>query len=126
MPAAQMLTSLNSQTVDRLCRMFGRVMPWPSTDFVWVCDVDERKGLDIGTAYRNDKQARVFTHHIAEVARSRIRDDVQVAPFLALISNGSTDSAALEAEMIYVCHACHGVIGVELAGYVNVEHANAP
>ena len=130
-PAARMLTTLNSQTFDRLCRMFRTCHALAKharlyTDFVWACDVDEKMGLDVGLAYRNDKQARVFTHHIAEVARSGIRDGVQAAPFLALISDGSTDSAAIEAEMVYVRHARHGVIAVEFAGYVNVERANAP
>ena len=93
---------------------------------MWLCDVDERKGLDVGTAYRNDKQARLFTHHIAEVAREQIRDDVATAKFLSLISDGSTDSAALEAEMIYVRYAHRGAISVNFAAYVNVERANAP
>ena len=65
-----MLTTLNSQTFNRLCRMFRTCHALgkharPYTDFVWACDVDKRKGLDVGTSYRNDKQARIFTHHIA-------------------------------------------------------------
>ncbi|KAK2185095.1 hypothetical protein NP493_246g02021 [Ridgeia piscesae] len=98
----------------------------PYTDYVWLCNVDKRKGLDAGTAYRNDKQARLFTHHIAEVARERIRDDVATAKFLSLISDGSTDLAALEAEMIYIRQAHRRTISVNFAGYVNVERANAP
>ena len=130
-PAEKMLTTLNRQTFNRLCRMFRTCHALakharPYTDYVLLCDVDERKGLAVGTAYRNDKQARLFTHHIAEVAREQIRDDVATAKFLSLISDGSTDSAALEAEMIYVRHAHRGAISVNVAGYVNVERANAP
>ena len=127
-PAEKMLTTLNRQTFDRLCRMFRTCHALvkharPYTDYVWLCNVDKKKGLDAGTAYRNDKQARLFTHHIAEIARERIRDSE--IPF-GVISDGSTDSAALEAEMIYVRHAHRGAISVNFAGYVNVERANTP
>ena len=93
----------------------------PYTDYVWLCDVDERKGLGVGAAYCNDKQARLFTHPIAEVAREKIRDDVVTAKFLSLISDGSTNSAALEAETVYVRYAHRGAILMNFAGYVNVE-----
>ena len=43
---------------------------------------------------------RLFMHHIAEVAREQIHGDVATAKFLSIISDGSTDSAAREAEMI--------------------------
>ena len=130
-PAEKMPTTLNKQTFDGLCRMFPICHALakharPYTDYVWLCDVDERKGLGVGAAYRNDKQARLFTHHIAEVGREQIRDDVVTAKFLSLISDDSTDSATLEAEMVYIRYTHRGAIPVNFAGYVNVERANAP
>ena len=29
----------------------------PFTDFIWMCELDEIKGVDIGETYRNEKQA---------------------------------------------------------------------
>ena len=28
----------------------------PFTDFIWMCELDEIKGVDIGETYRNEKQ----------------------------------------------------------------------
>ena len=33
----------------------------PFTDFNWMCDLDSKKGLDVGATYRNDKQAQIRT-----------------------------------------------------------------
>jgi hypothetical protein len=42
-----------------------------------------------------------------------------------VIVDGTTDSAALEAEMVYVRSAIQGRICCNFAGYVNIERANA-
>ena len=100
-PVHQMLLTLNKVTVERLKHLFrnchaickkGR----PYTDYVWICQLDQLKGVDIGTAYLNDKVAAVFMHHIAEVAREELVESVNLAPFISLICDGSTDSAVLE------------------------------
>ncbi|KAJ8027906.1 hypothetical protein HOLleu_29996 [Holothuria leucospilota] len=37
----------------------------PFTDYVWQNTLDSLKGLDVGTSYRNDHAAQIFTHYIA-------------------------------------------------------------
>ena len=32
----------------------------PFTDFIWMCELDEIKGVDIGETYRNEKQVLVI------------------------------------------------------------------
>ena len=32
----------------------------PITDFIWMCELDEMKGVDIWEAYRNEKQVLVI------------------------------------------------------------------
>ena len=44
----------------------------PFSDFVWQCNLDEAKGLDVGNLYRNEKQAQTFIHHIARRRGSKI------------------------------------------------------
>ena len=46
-------------------------------------------------------------HHIAEVAREELVESVNLAPFISLICDGSTDSAVLE----------QGELGVQGGGY---------
>ena len=41
----------------------------PFTDYVWKCDLDEIKGIDIGKTYCNHTQTRCFVGHIATVRR---------------------------------------------------------
>ena len=37
----------------------------PFTDYVMLCNLDQSKGLDIGTQYRTDQKAAEFANHIA-------------------------------------------------------------
>jgi hypothetical protein len=37
------------------------------TDFVWICELDRSKGVDIGCTYLTDKYCRVFQTSLAEV-----------------------------------------------------------
>jgi hypothetical protein len=36
----------------------------PFTDFIWMCEPDEIKGVDIGETYRNEKQVVNSAHYI--------------------------------------------------------------
>jgi hypothetical protein len=36
----------------------------PFTDFIWMCELDEIKGVDIGETYRNEKQVVNSAHYI--------------------------------------------------------------
>ena len=86
-PAHQILLTLNKLTVERLKHLFrnchaigkkGR----PFTDYVWICLLDQLKGVDIGTTYLNDKSAAIFMHHIAEVAREELVEAVNLSPLM--------------------------------------------
>jgi hypothetical protein len=48
----------------------------PFTDYETICELDEAKGLNIGTQYRNDKAAATFSHYIAEAEREIIRQEI--------------------------------------------------
>ena len=41
----------------------------PLTDYEWLCEADEKKGLDIGCIYRNFKNYKEFIVAISEVVR---------------------------------------------------------
>ena len=82
----------------------------PFTDYVWMCDLDEMKGIDIGKTYRNHTQVRCFVAHIAAVERSHIHNQFADARFFSLLSDGSTDSAVIEEEIVYAKYAKEGVV----------------
>ena len=79
-------------------------MPWLRTsfkDFIWLCELDEAKGLSIGKTYRNPKAAKTFCSNIAQSERNSLTDDITTAQFLSLIMDGSTDAEIVEQESVF-------------------------
>ena len=72
------------------------------------------------------KAATGFERAIAEVERRRLMSRVNNARFVSLISDGTTDSSATEAEMLYIRYAVRGSVSTELVGIDNVGKADAP
>ncbi|KAI0222661.1 hypothetical protein LSAT2_026077 [Lamellibrachia satsuma] len=97
----------------------------PFTDFTWLCDLDEKKGLDIGTTYRNDKQAQSFAHFIAQQSRDEMSERLRSTPFLSIISDGTQDHAFMEQEIIFLRSARAGKVLVDFISVENVEKADA-
>ena len=62
----------------------------PFTEFVWMCELDEMKGIDIGNTYCNHTQARTFIGFIALVERQKIQ--LQFSNGLASIGQEIDDS----------------------------------
>lgn len=81
--------------------------------------------MAVGSTYRNDKQARTFMGYIAAVERRRIGGGIQRAKFLSLLSDGSTDSAVKEEELVYVRYCHEGKIESTFVGIQTVEKADA-
>ena len=93
----RMLEGMNKLKLDRLAIKFRTVHALakhhrPYTDYVWMLKLDALNGADVGKEYCNDKAAAIFAHHIAEVERERLIEQVETADFVSLISDGSTDA----------------------------------
>lgn len=128
--AAKSIRALNKLTIARLVLKFinahalckkGR----PYTDYIMQCDLDEAKGLDVGSQYRSDKSAAEFSSSIAEAERVRIRKYLSNAKFMAAISDGSTDSSYQEAEIVYVRSCQSGNVSVNFSIVKNVPKGDA-
>lgn len=91
----------------------------------YFCSLDEKKGIAVGSTYRNEKQAKEFMHHIAEVERNNIRENLKNAKFLSIMSDGSTDSSVKEEELVYVRFCHKGKIESKFVGIKSVEKADA-
>ena len=106
-PAVKAKLSMNKQILDRLTILFLTVhainiQARPSTDYCWLTDLDEVKGLNVGTSYQNHVQAKEFASAIADVQRREIRVNLEESKYATVIVNGSTDSSITESEMIYI------------------------
>jgi hypothetical protein len=76
--------------------------PFVTSDFTWLCDLDEAKYLNIGHTYRNDKRAREFVAAIATDVRIKVSNILTTSIFASLISDGATEKFHLEAEVVYL------------------------
>ena len=127
--AEKTLTTLNRAQYGKMDKLFrtahaiakkGR----PFTDFVWMFDLDDMKGLDIGKTYRNHTQAYNFISYIVKVERNNIQQEFSSVGFLSLLSDGSTDSAVIEEEAVYAQYAKDGEIFVKFLGLQPVPKAD--
>ncbi|XP_066844386.1 sperm flagellar protein 2 isoform X3 [Anser cygnoides] len=124
--AEQMLKSMNSITLGRVENIFrtchaiaksGR----PFTDLDWMCKLDDMKGVDIGSVFRNDKSARIFIHFIAEVERRALKEKLEKCKFFSLISDEVTDSIFKAAAVVYVRFANEGKVHCQIVGVQPVQ-----
>ncbi|WAR03078.1 ZN862-like protein, partial [Mya arenaria] len=67
-----------------------------------ISDLDEAKGLPVGTSYRNDHAAASFLASIAEVARKETVTKLTKSQFVSFTINGSTDFTGDDMENIYI------------------------
>uniref|UniRef100_A0A667FVX1 Sperm flagellar 2 n=2 Tax=Lynx canadensis TaxID=61383 RepID=A0A667FVX1_LYNCA len=121
-----MVTTMSKVTLRRIENLFrschaiaktGR----PLKDFIWMCKLDDMKGVDIGPVFRTNKSARTFTYFIAEVERRNLREKLEQSKFFSVLSDGITDSSTEEAELVYVQFACAGKVHCQIVGVQTVE-----
>ncbi|CAC5426491.1 unnamed protein product [Mytilus coruscus] len=105
--AAKIVQTLNKENFDKLNKMFRTCHAMvknnrPLSDFNWICQLDEMKGLHIGNTYRNSSSAKTFIRAIAETEFNKVSSIVQSGKFSCLIGDGSTDSSVKEQVMWYL------------------------
>ncbi|KAK2492976.1 hypothetical protein MC885_017740, partial [Smutsia gigantea] len=93
----------------------------PLSDFIWMCKLDDMKGIDIGPVFRTNRSARIFTYFIAEVERRNLREKLEQSKFFSVISDGITDSSTEEAELVYVQFAQAGKVHCQIVGVQTIE-----
>ena len=75
----------------------------PFTDYPALLDLQEKNGvLKFNESYRTDRAAAIFSDFIGESLKIPVVDALIEANYYALLSDGSTDKAVIEEEVIYV------------------------
>ncbi|XP_061213932.1 sperm flagellar protein 2 isoform X2 [Neopsephotus bourkii] len=128
--AEQMLKCMNSITLGRVENIFRTCHAiaksgHPFTDLDWMCKLDDMKGVDIGSVFRNDKSARMFIHFIAEVERRALKEKLEKCKFFSVISDGVTDSILKKAAVVYVRFANEGKVHCQIVGVQPVHKTDA-
>ncbi|KAK3103242.1 hypothetical protein FSP39_017756 [Pinctada imbricata] len=128
--AGKIIMNLNKDIYQKLVRMFRNCHALisncrPLSDFVWLCQLDAMKGLQMGETYRNVMSAKNFVTAIAHVEFRNIAKIVDEAKFLCVIGEGSTDTSIREQEMWFVRLCIKGDIKVYFIGVESAERADA-
>ena len=130
--AMKIIHTLNKDIYQKLEKMFLNVFyivtnNRPMTDYVWMCELDEKKGITLGKTYRNATAATCFLEAMAAVEYKKVAKDVQGARFISVIGDGSTDTSIKEQDLWYVRFCDHYTMEtrVYLLGVATVEKANA-
>ena len=128
--AGKIIIQLNQHIIVKLDKMFRNchalvIKNRPISDFSWLCDLDDMKGLDLGLTYRNTNAAKLFIKSIAELEFSKVSEATQDSKFVCFIGDGSTDSSIKEQEMWYVRSCVKGNISINFIGVHAAERADA-
>lgn len=128
--AEKILHSLNKATVSKLEKLFRNAhavakKSRPITDYVWLCELDEQKGVHLGSTYKNHKSCKEFMVSIAEVERYKIEEKLAEVKFCTIMSDGSTDVSVSENEIVYIHFAHRGVPYCYFLGLIECESANS-
>ncbi|KAK3103649.1 hypothetical protein FSP39_020745 [Pinctada imbricata] len=101
--ASKIIMSMNKDKVDRLTTLFRTCHALvmnnrPLRDYIWLCNLDEINGLDLGVTYRNEN-SKQFGKAIADVEFKKMTCELSEIKYICLIGDGSTDSSVVEQEM---------------------------
>ena len=107
-PIVSSLTKLDDATRLRMKRKFDVCYLMAReclsfTKYPLILELESRRGVDIGSAYKSDVSARSFAHFIAERQRQKffsfMSNDLH---FFSFLMDGTTDAGNLEDELIVI------------------------
>ena len=77
----------------------------PFSDFIFMMEVQKMNGFIDFENYQNIASCTMFIESIAQVLRIGIKADMKKVNFISVMADGSTDSAVIEQEIIYIRYA---------------------
>ncbi|KAH3782701.1 hypothetical protein DPMN_160620 [Dreissena polymorpha] len=86
-----------------------------------MCKLDKSKDIEVGNTYLTDKFCQKLIKYIADTHRVDQDEFLKESPFIAIISDGSTDTASKEADIVFVRAAAKG--DVKRVSHLRGNHA---
>ena len=74
----------------------------PITKYKKILLLEEKHGVVLDSAYRNDSSAGIIIKYIADSIARELKCKLETAPFYSVLTDGSTDSSITEKEAIFV------------------------
>lgn len=111
--ASKCVEAMNKSIIDKLSVLFrnAHALSLAGRPFSHF-QLDTVKGLDIGKTYLNRKRAKEFTSYMANIILNNIKNSIDQAKCVSIMSDGSTDSSRTEIEIIYTRICVNGVVQV--------------
>ena len=106
-PIVIALTTLSEDEKVRLRHKFD-IAYWLALEkisfrkFPSVCELETRRGVNIGTTYTTETAAKSFTGYIAQAQRNKLVMNLQKAKFFLPLLDGSTDASNVDNELLLV------------------------
>ena len=97
----------------------------PFRDFKGLLQLHQCNGVTVGSTYWNEINARVFVMYIHEAMFARMKMAVASSKFFSILSDGSTDSANVQEEIVYIRFHQDGRPTTKLVALKPVEKADA-
>ena len=92
------------------------------TDYPHLITLEKKNHVKhISNSYFTDRAAAIFTDYIAIVTEESFAKDFANARYYSVLSDGSTDSAVIEQEIVYVLYLSKD--GVPTVKYLSIESA---
>ena len=130
-PAVRAHISLNKDVARKLSVLFRNVHALnikarPLTDYLFLSELDEKKGLDLpGDRYKTRHACKEFTEAIADVEKQQIINRYKSREYVAVIVDGSIDSATIDNEIVFMQTCIDGDIHTDFLRCCHVERGNA-
>ena len=114
-PTMKAKLHLNKFAMDRLRILFCTVhainlQGWPVSDYHWMSELDETKGLNIGTVYWRSQNCHEFADAIAEVQCNEVQEHLGDYKYVSVIVDGSMDSSITDNVFFYIQTCLKGVV----------------
>ena len=86
------MINMEKEALDRLVKLFHTVYyltraERPFRDFVGLCSLQERNGVNTGKSYVNDKQAATFSHYFAETVKEDFANKLWQAKMFSVLND---------------------------------------
>lgn len=103
------ISQMNKNDLERTKRKFEVAYfvaknTLPFTKYQEVLKLEEKHGVDIGKSYRTDMKCAEFVNAIGTEMKDQLAENLLQAKFLGTLSDGSTDSATIEDEVVYATY----------------------
>ncbi|KAG1663947.1 hypothetical protein GQR58_015058 [Nymphon striatum] len=122
--AGALVRSMLKRTNCASCKIF-LVDGIDQDNNLWLCELDEVKGLALGKTYRNETSCRTFAKYIAESSKQQLTGQIQKAKFFSITSDSSTESSYPEQEIGFMRVVLGRKIHTEFAGITSPKSSDA-